>query len=150
MRENIDKVLERGERLDALSNKTDNLPISSQAFRRGANRVEKLSPWKSVYDAVTDNVARLSTESYKTVQDFSGSIYEAGTALFSKSKNEDEISNEGGYETGNTIGGRLAAYDDGIMNENIVGELLAEWTTLPLQEHHLVTVDAQIENELFG
>jgi hypothetical protein len=149
MRENIDKVLERGERLDALSNKTDNLSVSSQAFRRDANRDRKLSPWKSVYAAVTDNVARLSTESYKTIQDFSGSVYEAGTTLFSKSKNEDEISNEGGYETGNTIGGNLAAYDEGegIMNENIVGELLAEWTTLPLQEHHLVTVDAQIENE---
>jgi vesicle-associated membrane protein 4 len=41
MRENITKVAERGERLDALQDKTDNLAVSAQGFRRGANRVRK-------------------------------------------------------------------------------------------------------------
>ncbi|KAJ7883538.1 synaptobrevin-domain-containing protein, partial [Mycena olivaceomarginata] len=42
MRENITKVAERGERLDALQDKTDNLAVSAQGFRRGANRVRKV------------------------------------------------------------------------------------------------------------
>jgi len=41
MRENINKVSDRGERLDALQDKTDNLERSAQGFRRGANRVRK-------------------------------------------------------------------------------------------------------------
>lgn len=46
MRDNINKVAERGERLDAIENKTDNLAISAQGFRRGANRVRKDMWWK--------------------------------------------------------------------------------------------------------
>jgi hypothetical protein len=41
MRDNITKVSDRGERLDALQDKTDNLQRSAQGFRRGANRVRK-------------------------------------------------------------------------------------------------------------
>lgn len=48
MRENINKVAERGERLDSIENKTDNLAISAQGFRRGANRVRKDMWWKDV------------------------------------------------------------------------------------------------------
>ena len=46
MRENINKVAERGERLDTLQDKTDNLAESAQGFRRGANRVRKQMWWK--------------------------------------------------------------------------------------------------------
>ncbi|BFZ58559.1 Vesicle membrane receptor protein (v-SNARE) [Savitreella phatthalungensis] len=46
MRENINKVAERGERLDTLQDKTDNLAVSAQGFRRGANRVRKQMWWK--------------------------------------------------------------------------------------------------------
>ena len=48
MRENIQKVSQRGEDLDALQDKTDNLAISAQGFRRGANRVRKQMWWKDV------------------------------------------------------------------------------------------------------
>ncbi|TNY21321.1 synaptobrevin [Rhodotorula diobovata] len=48
MRENITKVAERGERLDALQDKTDNLAQSAQGFRRGANRVRKQMWWKDM------------------------------------------------------------------------------------------------------
>src|SRR5271170_7877598 len=41
MRENINKVSQRGERLDSLQDKTDNLAVSAQGFQRGANRVGK-------------------------------------------------------------------------------------------------------------
>ncbi|KAI5476409.1 hypothetical protein MNV49_007787 [Pseudohyphozyma bogoriensis] len=41
MRDNINKVAERGEHLNALQDKTDNLAVSAQGFRRGANRVRK-------------------------------------------------------------------------------------------------------------
>lgn len=45
MRENINKVSQRGERLDSLQDKTDNLAVSAQGFRRGANRVRKRMFW---------------------------------------------------------------------------------------------------------
>ena len=48
MRENINKVSQRGERLDALQDKTDNLAVSAQGFRRGANRVRKVMWWKDM------------------------------------------------------------------------------------------------------
>ncbi|EGN94439.1 hypothetical protein SERLA73DRAFT_144178 [Serpula lacrymans var. lacrymans S7.3] len=48
MRENITKVAERGERLDSLQDKTDNLAISAQGFRHGANRVRKNMWWKDM------------------------------------------------------------------------------------------------------
>ncbi|KAK1758734.1 synaptobrevin-domain-containing protein [Echria macrotheca] len=48
MRDNINKVSQRGERLDALQNKTDDLAASAQGFRRGANRVRKAMWWKDM------------------------------------------------------------------------------------------------------
>lgn len=48
MRDNINKVSERGERLDSLQDKTDNLAVSAQGFRRGANRVRKQMWWKDM------------------------------------------------------------------------------------------------------
>ncbi|TVY27507.1 Synaptobrevin-like protein [Lachnellula hyalina] len=48
MRENINKVSQRGERLDSLQDKTDNLAVSAQGFRRGANRVRKQMWWKDI------------------------------------------------------------------------------------------------------
>lgn len=48
MRENINKVSQRGEHLDSLQDKTDNLAVSAQGFRRGANRVRKQMWWKDM------------------------------------------------------------------------------------------------------
>jgi len=48
MRENINKVSQRGERLDSLQDKTDNLATSAQGFRRGANRVRKQMWWRDM------------------------------------------------------------------------------------------------------
>ena len=48
MRSNINKVSERGENLNSLQDKTDNLAVSAQGFRRGANRVRKQMWWKDM------------------------------------------------------------------------------------------------------
>ncbi|BEI86145.1 hypothetical protein CcaverHIS002_0604320 [Cutaneotrichosporon cavernicola] len=48
MHQNITKVAERGERLDTLQDKTDNLAVSAQGFRRGASRVRKQMWWKDM------------------------------------------------------------------------------------------------------
>jgi len=48
MKNNIAKVAERGERLDSLQDKTENLAVSAQGFRRGANRVRKNMWWKDM------------------------------------------------------------------------------------------------------
>jgi len=48
MRQNITKVADRGARLETLQDKTDNLAVSAQGFRRGANRVRKQMWWKDM------------------------------------------------------------------------------------------------------
>lgn len=48
MRNNINMANERGERIDNLQDKTDNLAVSAQGFRRGANRVRKQMWWKDM------------------------------------------------------------------------------------------------------
>ncbi|GES78264.1 vesicle-associated membrane protein 4 [Rhizophagus clarus] len=42
------EVAQRGEALDALHDKTENLSVSAQGFRRGANRVRKQMWWKDM------------------------------------------------------------------------------------------------------
>ncbi|KAK9480799.1 synaptobrevin-domain-containing protein [Lipomyces japonicus] len=48
MRDNINKVAERGGRITDLRDKTDNLVVSAQGFRRGANRTRKAMWWKDM------------------------------------------------------------------------------------------------------
>ncbi|RFU80477.1 synaptobrevin [Trichoderma arundinaceum] len=48
MHENMNKVAQRGQNLDALQDKTNNLAESAQDFRRGANRVRKQMWWKDM------------------------------------------------------------------------------------------------------
>lgn len=48
MNDTINKLSQRGERLDSLQDKTDNLAVSAQGFRRGANRVRKQMWWKDM------------------------------------------------------------------------------------------------------
>ncbi|CAH02758.1 Snc2/Snc1 [Kluyveromyces lactis] len=48
MRDNINKVAERGERLTSIQDKADNLAVSAQGFKRGANRVRKQMWWKDL------------------------------------------------------------------------------------------------------
>ncbi|KAJ9656644.1 Vesicle membrane receptor protein (v-SNARE) [Coniosporium apollinis] len=52
MRDNVKKVSERGVRLDSLQDKADNLTVSAQGFRRGANRVRK-QMWICVIAGIT-------------------------------------------------------------------------------------------------
>jgi vesicle-associated membrane protein 4 len=48
MQENTNKVSQRGERLDSLQHKTENLGVSAKSFRRGVNRVRKVLWWKDM------------------------------------------------------------------------------------------------------
>ncbi|XDT35153.1 Aldo/keto reductase family [Nakaseomyces glabratus] len=45
MRNNINKVAERGEMLTSIDDKADNLAMSAQGFKRGANRVRRQMWW---------------------------------------------------------------------------------------------------------
>ena len=62
MRDNITKVAERGERLDQLQDKTDNLAVSAQGFRRGANRVRKVRAGMVTDDCAVCSYVFLFTE----------------------------------------------------------------------------------------
>ena len=48
MVQNIDSILQRGERLDLLVDKTDTLAGQAYAFRRGARAVRRQQWWKNV------------------------------------------------------------------------------------------------------
>lgn len=48
MQSNVNKLSQRGENLDVLQNKTDNLKDHADGFRRGANRVRKDMRWKNI------------------------------------------------------------------------------------------------------
>ena len=47
MVKNVDSILERGERLDLLVDKTDTLAGQAYAFRRGARNVRRQQWWKN-------------------------------------------------------------------------------------------------------
>lgn len=48
MRNNVQQVGERGERLDAMQERTDDLATQANSFRRGANRLRKQMWWKDM------------------------------------------------------------------------------------------------------
>ena len=48
MQQNIDKVMERGEKLDDLHNKTEDLQQSSSQFKRNASTLRKKMWWKDM------------------------------------------------------------------------------------------------------
>ncbi|ANZ77076.1 Vesicle membrane receptor protein (v-SNARE) [Komagataella phaffii CBS 7435] len=48
MKDNINKVAQRGERLESIQDKADSLAVNAQGFRRGANRVRKQMWWKDM------------------------------------------------------------------------------------------------------
>ncbi|KAL6722072.1 Vesicle membrane receptor protein (v-SNARE) [Lecanora helva] len=48
MKKNLESVAQRGENIDQLQDKSENLNQSAQGFRRGANRVRKQMWWKNM------------------------------------------------------------------------------------------------------
>ena len=48
MTHNINLISQRGDRIDQLQDKSENLNQSAQGFRRGANRVRKQMWWKNM------------------------------------------------------------------------------------------------------
>ncbi|ORY96879.1 synaptobrevin-domain-containing protein [Syncephalastrum racemosum] len=48
MQDNIDQVMKRGERIDDLRGKTEDLQSTATHFRRGANQVRKRMWWKDL------------------------------------------------------------------------------------------------------
>ena len=54
--EDIKKIIIRGEKLDTLQDKTDNLSSSSQAFQRGANRLRKQQGWLDTLNGAWQNL----------------------------------------------------------------------------------------------
>jgi vesicle-associated membrane protein 4 len=48
MHDNINKVMERGEKLDSLQTKTEDLQQGALQFKRGATRVRKQMWWKNM------------------------------------------------------------------------------------------------------
>lgn len=56
MVQNIDSILQRGERLDLLVDKTDTLAGQAYAFRRGARAVRRQQWWKNTKITVLTGV----------------------------------------------------------------------------------------------
>jgi vesicle-associated membrane protein 4 len=148
MRENIARVAQRGERLDSLSEKTDYL-ASAQGFRRG-NRARGVAPWSIALgsiSAVGQSVVKLGSEGYKIVQELGGSVVEAGTKIFTEGEDKNALNDEpesGSIISTEEIFDRFGGNEDEDSDGDIVGDLLAQWTTLRL--HEGPSGDDQIEN----
>ncbi|ORX98922.1 synaptobrevin, partial [Basidiobolus meristosporus CBS 931.73] len=48
MQDNIERVMDRGEKLDVLSNKAEDLELGARQFKKGANRVRKQMWWRDM------------------------------------------------------------------------------------------------------
>jgi hypothetical protein len=88
-----------------------------------------------VYDMVTQSVASISKTSYDTIYDVSGSLYNAGVSMLSGSEDDTIIPDEPTSEWHMSI--ERYSDDEAMVDfdtqENIVPQLLAEWTTLAEQ-----------------
>ncbi|KUJ08200.1 uncharacterized protein LY89DRAFT_677091 [Mollisia scopiformis] len=127
MRQHVAKVSERGERLDSLQDHTDSLQMSAQAFRRAANR-QRPGPWTRAYRGVAQSIASAGTASYKSIQNLSESIYEAGSVLFAEPE-EDEAEQSDIYLPAAV---ELSESDEELEKDGkIIDDLLSQWTTLP-------------------
>lgn len=135
MRENISKVSQRGERFDGLQNKTDSLSASAQGFRLGAGRARRrMNPWTRVYDDVAGGLSNLGSAGFKKIQEVSGSIYEAGSALLSALQEnviETEIQSPRISVTDDPSAFGIGGEEE-YVEQNIVEKLVADWTTLPV------------------
>jgi Synaptobrevin len=123
MRDNINKVSERGERLDALENKTDNLSISASGFRRGANRVRAAqftwgkvlsSPrfWGLAGKSALDIAAEAGKAGVQNVRGVSGSLYNAGTSWVSSFGQDSEFKESADGEVNEDFADRGAVIED--------------------------------------
>jgi hypothetical protein len=137
MRANIDKILERGEKLDALPPPDfGNLTSSSKAFNDAANRVRRQ---RDIWTRAYDEVVRLGSKGIDILQGLSGSIIETGTGLFSERGEERTAEHDPDciqhsfrdeYGTENDVDDNV---EDEFEDENVVNRLLLEWTNLPSQ-----------------
>lgn len=70
IKEQINRISQRGERLDSLQDKTDDLAVPTLGFRHGANRVRKPLLWSPLVKAI------------QAAQELGSSVYESGSTLF--------------------------------------------------------------------
>jgi hypothetical protein len=137
MRTNIEKVQQRGEKIDTLVDNTmgrDPLAVQSAIFRKQAREphaVKRANPWNFTFRSVP----KLGSGMYKGFQGFGSSIYGASAALVSESGQRGD--GNGLYKVnaiGNADPSRFEDMGGEQGDEDIVGDLLAKWTTLPSYE----------------
>jgi hypothetical protein len=137
MRANIGKILERGEKLDALPPPDfGNLTSHSKAFNEAANRARRE---RDIWTRAYDKVVRLGSKGIDILQGLSGSIMDTGTGLFSGGGEERTAEHDPDHiqHALRDEYGREDDVDDDIEDEfedeNVVNKLLSEWTNLPPQ-----------------
>jgi hypothetical protein len=156
MRDNIQKVSERGESLHHLGIEEQELAVSAQGFRRGQPRKRKTAfPTLPSWQSVTETVSSYSSSGVRTVQNLSGSIYETGSSIFtspvgnSSRPIDEDLETEANEASVQDflVGGRAYSHmlndededDDDEETEDAIGSnvlpgLLSQWTTLQLDE----------------
>ena len=70
MVQNIDSILQRGERLDLLVDKTDTLAGQAYAFRRGARNVRRQQWWKNMRIMMLTGVVGVVSQSVPSFDPF--------------------------------------------------------------------------------
>lgn len=134
----LSTVLDRGERLDALADKTDNLAVSAAGFRRGADRVRPRSSWSSLFSLPDLGFLRRQTDNKpsETSWTFAPPVSSSSTVkvTYAPERPTQSTSDQpgafpevllDGTEIGNSVHDQEE--DD---EEDIITNLLGIWTTL--------------------
>ena len=137
MRNNIVKILARGEELDALHPQDfGNLTSQSKAFSEAANRARRQ---RDIWTRAYGEIVRLGSKSIDILQGLSGLIVDTGTGLFSEEGEERTAEHDPDRIRHSLCDeyGRENIVDDDVEDEfedeNVVNKLLSEWTNLPSQ-----------------
>jgi hypothetical protein len=148
MRDNINKVSQRGDRLDSLHDQVD-LSVSAQGFRRGSNRVKKQTAWSRALEGVQALGSGLAqgvsgaieaagtglVQGVSGAVEAAGSLVDNGRGLIVGWDDEDEVENLGANVAPKASSERLFDFDEEgeDEDEDVVNRLLSDWTTLPPQ-----------------
>ncbi|CZR63652.1 uncharacterized protein PAC_13549 [Phialocephala subalpina] len=135
MRKNIESVTERGDHRLIYGRDDGNLSEQSKRFYLEAKRRQSEGLLAKAYRSVAEGIARVGSEGYKAMQ----GLYESSSNLFIEPEKDEDGEKLGSHtpQHGNILEGfqELEEEEEEEGDENIVDDLLSQWTTLKVKVH---------------
>lgn len=128
MRDNIHRVSQRGARLDSLNDKTDNLAVSAQGFRRAANQQRTSGLWDSVYNWFS--APAIPSAASDTSNDAGDGTWNWSFGNFGNDRKRLQVERRLQYENQNEIVIFERRFVPPSPPVDEVDEILREWTTV--------------------